>query len=334
MVLVVGGGSWGTTLAVMAAHTGRDVQLLVRDAAVCQEINTMHTNSKYTGSIKLPENIVALQSRLPTEIRSEKSLQGIVILAIPTQSVRQVCESLNIARDAMVLVATKGMEQGSLLPMSEVVTAVTGCKNVVALSGPSFAMDLLEGNLAAATVGGARANVNAVIAALQNENFILEPSDDLLGVQACGAIKNVLGIACGIAVGLDASHNCRALLWTQAMREMTAFCLAMGGKSHTATLLCGTGDLFLSCDSVTSRNTKLGYDLARGQPHQSSAVEGYHMASVTHALATKLSLNLPLCHMVYRALFENNGGKVTNKVLLQKVLGYGLQQSIIQSNSP
>jgi len=307
LVAVVGGGSWGTALAVLAARASRAdvVHLVVRDALICAEINSRHTNTKYAGDFVIPTNVVATQDF------NEAARADVVIIATPTQHTRAACIELARAisephsKNLNVVLASKGIEHGSFMLMSEVAVSVLHSQNVYAISGPSFAAEVLGGSPTIVTLGGSDIQVCTEIASkIGNRDFHIEITDDIIGVQVCGAVKNVIGIAFGMAVGIGCGHNYKAGLFVQALRETQALCVAMGGSSVTATLACGIGDMFLSCESVFSRNTRLGYAMARGEVYEGVMPEGYHMAKVAHAIIDKMSLHLPVCTGVYRVLFE------------------------------
>lgn len=306
MVTVVGGGAWGTALAAVAARASpeREVYLVVRNSDVCTEINTRRTNRQYTGDILIPGNVIAVQ-----EFRGTQA--GTVVIAVPTQHTRAACilVSERTFDDQVVVMAAKGMEcqresasNRAPLLMSEVASDILPNNPIAVISGPSFANEVLAEEPTMVTLGGASGVCSKVSQDFSSEVFNIEITEDIIGVQLCGALKNVLGVAFGMAIGANWGHNAKARLLVQALHEMALICAAMGGSRNTVGMSCGVGDLFLSCESMVSRNTRLGYSLARGD-NSDARPEGYYMASAVFDLSNKLSLRLPICNMVYNILY-------------------------------
>jgi glycerol-3-phosphate dehydrogenase (NAD(P)+) len=241
---VIGAGAWGTALAIAAARAGTDVVLWGRSL------------TRLAGA------------ELPARIRTTTAtadLHGVdaALLAVPAQQVRAV---LPVAPEVPLVLCAKGLEQATGLRLSEVVAGVRPGAAVAALSGPSFAAELAAGKPTAVTLAAADLALARHLAAmLAGPGFRLYPSDDLLGVELGGALKNVVAIAAGAVMGLGLGENARAAVVTRGLAEMARLAEALGARRGTLLGLSGVGDLLLTATSLTSRNTRLGYELARGR---------------------------------------------------------------------
>ena len=287
---IIGGGAWGTALAIVASRNDpmRTVYLCARDLELVNAINNTHTNQKYLPGISIPKNVIASQ-----ECISHAS--NIIVLAVPAQYTKSVCQNIvgTIDDGTIVVVTAKGIDIESEMFISQVVSSVLPNNRICALSGPGLAKEVASGCKTLVTLGGCAHELSGI---MSDDSFSTEITDDLIGVQVCGALKNVLGIALGFAVGHGCGDNAKARLFTRALYEMSTLCTAMGGVNSTVMMACGVGDLFLSCASLSSRNTALGYSIARGTFDSSGKLpEGYHTSGVLCKLITRLGLDMPLC---------------------------------------
>ena len=301
-VCVIGGGAWGTALAQAAAMAGRDVSLVVRDGAQMDEINVSHTNQAYLAGQILHERVGAATVAGPADI---------VILAVPAQSSRAALGALDPALLAgrPVVLSAKGLETGTLERQSEILADMAPDAIPYVLSGPSFAADVAAGRPTAVTLAGDDADhTSTLAAALAGPSFRPYASDDRIGVEIAGALKNVYALACGAIEGANLGASARSALIARAFAEMARMVSAMGGSASTLTGLAGLGDLTLTCTSVQSRNYQFGMALGRGQSVQETLASGAKLAEgvattpVADALARSLDVDAPLIAAVHAVL--------------------------------
>ncbi len=316
-VAVLGAGSWGTAIAAMARRAGRKVTLWARKDDIAQEITTQATNEAYLPGIALPEGIEASSS-------IEACLAGadVVFLVVPSQAMRETCQRIKpvLAEGTPLVVCAKGIETDTGYLMSTVIELELPGHPVGTLSGPTFAAEAARGDYTAATVAfgfdalarlqPTQSPAARTAATMASAAFRPYVSDDLIGVEAAGAMKNVIAIACGMMTGAGYAENTRAALIARGLDEMKTLATALGGRRATVTGLAGAGDLTLTCSSQTSRNMSLGFQLGQGLTRaecfggKPKVVEGERNAAAVHALSQQLGLSLPICETVYHILHE------------------------------
>ena len=306
-VAVVGGGSWGTTLAAHLVKTGHDVSLLVRDEARRDEIRARRENPRYLPGVILP---VAL--RIDSGFGSARGAE-MVVVAIPSESFRAVCRGLASAtsRGAALVSATKGLEMDTLRRMSEVAAEEGPGRPVAVLSGPSFALEVALGQPTAVVVAAAHAAVaEAVQQAFANPTFRVYSSDDVVGVELAGALKNVIAIAAGIVDGLGYGQNTVAALITRGLAEIGRLGVALGGRPETFSGLAGLGDLVLTATGALSRNRRLGQALGAGRSLAEAVretvmvAEGVRTTRAACALAERVRVEMPIAEQMRAVLYE------------------------------
>lgn len=300
-VAVIGSGAWGTALAQAAAMAGRRVTLCGRDAAQAQTINQTHTNPDYLGPIPLSDRITA------TTDRASVMAADFVILAVPAQASRAALQSIGAVALAgkPVVLSAKGFEQGTLARQTEILAEVAPDAIPLVLSGPSFAADVAAGRPTAVTLAGFDPGVTAeVAAALAGPALRPYVSDDPVGVELAGGLKNVYALACGAVEGAGLGASARSALLARAYAEMARIVVARGGSAATLTGLAGLGDLTLSCTTAQSRNYQFGLALGRGQSVDeirasgAKLAEGVMTAPVAQAMAHGLGIDAPLIDAV------------------------------------
>ena len=312
---VVGGGSWGTALAAVAAQAGRTVRLFSRDAGVAQAINRDHVNPRYLPDVTLPDGLCAT-SDLSQALTGAEA----VLLVVPSGAIRSMAEQMapHIGPDIPVALCTKGIEPVSGLLMTQVVEQYLHDSPLGAVSGPTFARETALGHPTAATVAFPFSYADRLAPhdspaarlalSLSTASFQTYISDDLVGVEIGGAVKNVIAIACGMMTGAGFAENTRAALITRGMDEMKALAEALGGRRETVTGLSGAGDLTLTCSSATSRNMSLGMQLGQGIPRAACfdgrpvVVEGEANAQSVLDLARRVNVSMPICETVFAVL--------------------------------
>lgn len=263
-VAVLGAGSWGTALAVHLARVGHRVQLWARDPALVADMRSRRANAVYLPDVSFPDTLHAT-----SDLASALTDAQFVLVAVPSHGVRQVLRAgaAHVSPSAVVLSATKGLEDGSLARMSEVIADEwSNVCEVAVLSGPSFAKELAAGLPTAVVVA---ATEDAAARHVQDEfrsgALRLYASRDLVGVELGGALKNVMAIAAGVVEGLGLGHNALAALITRGLAEMSRLAATMGARRETLAGLSGLGDLVLTCTGSLSRNRHVGVELGRGR---------------------------------------------------------------------
>jgi glycerol-3-phosphate dehydrogenase (NAD(P)+) len=317
-VAVVGAGAWGTTLAAIVARR-EPVLLVCHRAEVADEINATRRNERRLPGIDLPEGLTATAD--PARLAEARDL---VIFAAPSSHLRAVVQGSapHVPPGADVLTVVKGLERGSLLRMSEVIAEAGGIDpaRIAALSGPNLASEIAQGLPASAVIAAEDLDLATRIAErLGRREFRLYVNRDILGVELCGALKNVLAIAAGAADGLGFGDNGKAGLMTRGLAEMIRLGAAAGANRLTFAGLAGIGDVIATCGSRLSRNHRLGEELAKGRPWAEieatlpGTAEGAYTVEAALALADRYGVEMPIAREVHLALFE---GKSVQRCLI------------------
>jgi glycerol-3-phosphate dehydrogenase (NAD(P)+) len=320
---VIGGGAWGTALAMLTARGGRKVLLWMRDAETAEAVNRSHCNPRHLPGIAIPHAIEAV-----TEGDRLRAVQAFIV-AVPAQSMREVLSGLAsaIPKDVPVIIAAKGYEQRTAAPMSHIVRDTLKVTPFI-LSGPTFASDVARGLPAAAVLAGFKRSDAARLGnALATSNFRIYFSEDIAGVQFGGAVKNVLAIACGMAAGMKLGDSARAALVTRAAAELARLGRVMGIAHETLNGLSCLGDLVLTAMSPQSRNFSLGFALGEGHAvadalaSSRGVCEGVWTAPVVEGLAHRLDAEAPICEAVAAIL----AGRSTPAEQMAELLGRPLK---------
>jgi glycerol-3-phosphate dehydrogenase (NAD(P)+) len=296
---VLGSGSWGTALAVHLANTGHEVRLWARDAALASAMATVRENSTYLPGIRLPDVISPT-----TDLRAALDGTEFVVIAVPSHGVRSVARaaSAHLPPACAIVSATKGLEEGSLLRMSQVLREeLPAAGEIIALSGPSFALELARSLPTALVAAGQSATVvEAVMLHFRSPALRLYGSSDVIGVELGGSLKNIIAIAAGVVEGLGLGHNALAALITRGLAELSRLAVALGAQRDTLSGLAGLGDLVLTCTGDLSRNRRVGIELARGQTlaeilaSTRMVAEGVRTTDAALALSAKHHIELPI----------------------------------------
>ncbi|CAA9224087.1 MAG: Glycerol-3-phosphate dehydrogenase [NAD(P)+] [uncultured Chloroflexia bacterium] len=309
-IVVVGTGSWGTTLACTLARAGHAVTLLARSDEEASELRKAGENSRYLPGVALP---------LPLAISGDpgRALRDcrVVLMVVPSQTMRQNVRAIRayIPPDAAVLSCAKGFEQGTLLRMSEVIaeelafaTGRTG-----ALSGPNIAREVIEGKPAVSVVATQGPEVaHAVQPLLSTPQLRIYLSSDIVGVELAGALKNIIALGAGIGDGMRAGDNAKAAFMTRGLAEIARLGIALGANPLTFAGLAGLGDLVATCASPHSRNRRLGQALAEGRTLEEAraqlgqVAEGVTTTAAACELAARRGIEMPVTEQMYAILFE------------------------------
>ena len=308
-IAVLGAGSWGTALAVQLGRSGHPVTLWGRNAAALLDLANQHTNRRYLPGVIVPENVRPVAD-LASVVQAHRDL----LVCVPSHAFRATLAAIrpHLIAGVRVAWATKGFEHKTGQLPHEVAAEELGSNVPVAvLSGPTFAREVGAGLPTAMTVAASDPTFAAALAArLSDRMFRAYTSDDMIGVEVGGAVKNVLAIGAGISDGLGFGANTRIALITRGLVEMTRLGTALGGRAATFMGLSGMGDLVLTCTDDQSRNRRFGLAIARGEPALDAArtigqvVEGQFAASAVRSVARQLNLEMPICEQVYRVLEE------------------------------
>lgn len=300
-ICVVGGGSWGTTIAALAAQS-TDTVLWARREELVAEINEHHTNSTYLGDHQLP---IAL--RATSELGAAVSDADVIAMAVPAHGMRAVISEVAryVRRDVPLISLAKGLERGTLKRMSEVIAEVARQNPVAVLSGPNLAREILTGQPAASVVACADMDIARMLQEqFARPTFRLYTNPDVIGCEVGGVVKNVVAIAAGIAQGFGFGENTRATLVTRGLAEMSRLGVALGAQALTFAGLAGLGDLMATCSSTQSRNTSVGIRLGRGETitdimsSMTMVAEGVKSASSVLELARRHGVEMPIAQQV------------------------------------
>jgi glycerol-3-phosphate dehydrogenase (NAD(P)+) len=295
---IIGAGAWGTALGLVARRAGSAAVIWARDHAIADAIDRHHANPIYLPDVTLDPDIAAT-----THFDQAISGAEAALVAVPAQYLRDVLMIFgsHLPPTMPLLLCAKGIETGSLKTMSELVAELHPENPLAVLSGPSFAAEVARDLPTAVTIASRDAGVAEIFAAaLGNPKFRPYLSEDPLGAEIGGAVKNVLAIACGILDGLKLGDNARAALITRGLAEMTRLGIAKGARAETFAGLSGLGDLVLTCSGAQSRNHSLGVSLGCGESlaealvGRRSVVEGVASAASIAALAARLEVEMPI----------------------------------------
>ena len=316
-VAVVGSGSWGTALALRLLENGHGVVLWSHDPEKAAQMTVTRENPKLPGVVLPPALEITAAASCVEQCQ-------MVVIASPSSHIRPVCRCVapHIPKDAVVVTVTKGIEQETLLRMSQVVAEETG-HTVVALTGPSHAEEVALG----LPTGLLAACPDKELAELVQKTFLSEvlrvyTSPDIVGAELGGALKNIIALCAGICDGQQRGDNAKAMLMTRGLTEIARLGVAMGAHKDTWAGLSGIGDLFVTCTSVHSRNRKAGVLIGQGYtPQQAleevgSVVEGYYAAQAAWALGKRYHVDMPIVYGAYEILYQGKSAQEAVKNLL------------------
>lgn len=324
-VAVLGGGSWGTTVASLAAWNTQTT-LWARDVETASEVNERHRNSRYLGDLPLTESLRATDS-----LEDAVAAADVLVMAVPSQSFRAVLtEAVQHVRPWIPVVSlVKGLEQGTRRRMTQIVSEVMPGHPAGVLAGPNIAREVLRGYAAAATIAMPDLRSAEMLQDLfRTKLFRVYTGTDVIGVEVAGALKNVFAIAVGFGDGLEAGHNTRAMVITRSLRELTRLGVAMGGQAETFAGLAGMGDLIATCTSPQSRNRHVGFELARGKTleqiveEMSQVAEGVKTCGVVMKLAAEHGVDMPIAHEVDSVINHGQPAVDAYRGLLRAVPGH------------
>ena len=321
---VIGAGAWGTALADLLARNRHEVRLWAYEPDVVESINSKHENLRFLRGHSLAPSLTAV-GKLSAAVEGTE----LVVFATPSHVLRAIVKSVAgaLPRSAPMVVATKGIEKGTLSLMTEIVEQEVEGATVVALSGPSFAVEVVACQptavVVASTQNGAAA---AAQRALSSPYFRTYTHSDVTGVELGGALKNVMAVATGIAEGMGLGFNARAALITRGLAEMIRLGVALGAEDTTFAGLAGLGDLVLTCTGSLSRNRAVGVEVGKGRSlddvlrDRETVAEGVPAAQSARELATREGVEMPIVDAVNRVLFEGQSARSAIGALMTREL--------------
>ena len=326
-IAVVGAGSWGTALAIVAAELGHEVRLWSRNSEVVNAITQTHNNSVYLPDADIPSDVLAT-----SDIAEAVANAELVVIATPSHATRIVLGSTRsaLAAEVVLVSATKGIEVDSGKRISQVVGDVLGSeltKRFVCLSGPSFAKEVIDHHPTAIVAASTDASLSAAVqTALSSANLRIYTNDDVVGTELGGSTKNVMAIAAGMVAGLGLGSNSVAALITRGLAEMSRLALAEGGKFETMMGLAGLGDLVLTCTGSLSRNRFVGHELGKGRSLEDittgmkEVAEGVKTTRALKLLADRVGVEMPITEEVHGVLYENKSVRDAATALMTRPL--------------
>jgi glycerol-3-phosphate dehydrogenase (NAD(P)+) len=324
---VIGSGAWGTALAKVLADKGNDVWMWCRREDLCKQINEEHVNGRYLPSAKLPQTM-----RASPDLQKVLEGSSMVVFVAPSHATREVAKAAApyIPIDVPIVSATKGIENDSLMFMDEVLAdELPGKlrKQFAFLSGPSFAKELAAQMPTAVVIASHQPEVAQKVMRAFHAPFLrLYSSDDVIGVECGGALKNVIAIAAGAVDGMGFGNNTRAALMTRGVAEVARLSLARGGQALTLAGLAGMGDLVLTCTGELSRNRTVGVELAKGRTLQDvlatlgHVAEGVRTTKSAYDLSQKLGIDMPITRETYAVIYDGKPVKKAVEDLMAREL--------------
>lgn len=308
VVTVIGGGSFGTTVAYLLAANHEKVKLWLRDETVIHSVNTRNENSKYAPGITLPSAIMATAD-LEEAIRDS----SLLFISIPSRAFRGVAKEIGkyVKGDQILVTTTKGFEQETFKSMSEVLAEETPCLKIGALSGPNFASEILRGKPVGSVVASRFTEViEKVQDALGGKTIRIYGNEDVYGVELAGALKNIYAICSGIIQAGGYGENAKSLMIARALSEMSRFAFHFKANPSTFLGLAGVGDLIATCNSELSRNFRIGRKLSEGMTLEEAVksigqvAEGIYTLKIVKEKADRLGIDMPIVNATYKIVYE------------------------------
>lgn len=320
-ITFLGGGSFGSALAVLLAEKNNIVSIYDRDNKVVDDINVKRTNEKYMKGVIIPKEVTAFDS-----IDKAVKDSDYIVLAVPSHVIRSVCKELKgkIPEDIPIISIAKGIEEGSDKRLSTVIEEELE-NPVVILSGPSHAEEVVM-KIPTTIVSTSKNMTYAVDVQdlFMTPYFRVYTNDDIIGVETGGAVKNVIALAAGVIDGLGYGDNTKAALLTRGMKEISRVGIALGGKAETFYGLTGMGDLIVTCTSMHSRNRRAGLLIGKGMSVEAAleevgmVVEGVKACRAFYQLKEKIDISMPITDGLYKCLFEDKDARVIVEELMNR----------------
>ena len=326
-ITIVGSTTWGTTLAIINSMEGKDVVLLVRTEKESDMLNKNRENKRFLPGIFLPETL-----KISSATQNVIPRTNLLLIAVPSQTLRQNIRAIStyIPDSTIIVSASKGLEASSGMRMSEIIKEeipTLSSDNVCALSGPNLSNEILAGKPSSSVIASNNESTAQYAQSLLNCSHLrLYTNVDLVGVEICGALKNITAIAAGICDGLDLGDNAKASIITRGLAEMARFGNSLGAETSTFSGLAGMGDLIATCSSGLSRNNQVGRMLAKNIPldkirkNMDNVAEGIETTKAVVTISSKLNIDLPIINAVSKILFDEMSVENATKELMARML--------------
>jgi glycerol-3-phosphate dehydrogenase (NAD(P)+) len=322
-IAVIGAGAWGTAFAIHLARTGKQVLLWVYEQELCDLLKGTRENKDFLPGFVLPESI-----HFTTNLEEIAAYSDDIVIAMPSFALRGTIGSIASGLASKnLLVLTKGIERGTFLGMSGVIAELLGGNEdrIALLSGPSFAKEVANGAFTASVIASRNKHLAQYFQQMiHSDGFRIYISDDVIGVELGGALKNIMAIGAGVIEGLKLGTNTQAAFVTRALAEMKRLGKALGAKETTFMGLSGMGDLILTSYGNLSRNRLFGIELAKGKKardiidSQKNVVEGYYTIDAAHNLSKKLGIDMPITEELFKILYEGKDIKTSLQNIIQR----------------
>jgi glycerol-3-phosphate dehydrogenase (NAD(P)+) len=316
---IIGGGAWGTALAQSLAHSGKNVLIWAREEDVVTAINTRHENTPFLPGVPLHLNVAATGD-IAAAVKTDA-----ILMVTPAQYLRATLQSMkpHLDEKTPIVICAKGVEIDTGVMLSQIAAEVVPQSPLAILTGPTFASEIARGLPSAVTLAMKDLQSATMLAEeLSSRNLRMYPSDDIIGAQIGGAVKNVIAIACGMIEGKKLGDSARAALVTRGLAEIARLGSALGAKKETLMGMCGVGDLILTCSSMQSRNFSLGVAMGQGQTleeilsKRNSVTEGVYTAKALSIMAKNNAVEMPVSTAVHLCL----SGESTVDAMIEKML--------------
>ena len=322
-VSVIGGGSFGTVLANIAAQNGHDVMFWMRSSQVVEDVNRQHENPQYLPGYELHQKVVA-----STDMEAAVAGSDIIFVAVPSSSFRQVVQSVaaHAPERAILVSTTKGIEPGAFKLMSQILGEELPEARIGVLSGPNLAKEIASKHLTGTVIASSHDAVRELVRdVLKSEFFKVYTNDDMFGVELGGSLKNIYAIIAGVAAAIGMGHNTNSMLVTRSLTEMARFGRELGADPMTFLGLSGVGDLIVTCSSALSRNYRIGFALGQGKSTEEAVAEvgqvaeGVNTVKLVVEKADALGVYMPLATGLYQVIYEGQSiGNIISSLMMSE----------------
>ncbi|HCC07128.1 MAG TPA: glycerol-3-phosphate dehydrogenase [Clostridiales bacterium] len=320
-IAIIGAGTWGTALGLMLHSNGHKVSIWTWREEEASEMNRTRQNKN------LKDTIIPMDIEISSDLGQIIKEKDILVIAVPSVVMRENLKDIAryITKEQIIIIASKGIEESTFMTMTDIASEYMPENEVAALSGPSHAEEVSKGIPTTCVITTKKKSVAKLLQdTFMCETFRVYINPDMVGVELGGALKNIIALAAGMADGLDLGDNTKAALMTRGLLEITKIGIAMGGDQRTFYGLTGFGDLIVTCNSMHSRNRRMGILLGKGYSMKEAlaevkmVVEGVYSAKAAYDLAQKFNLDVPIIEAVNKVLFENVGAKEMVNMLMQR----------------
>ncbi len=322
-VSVIGGGSFGTVIANIAAQNGYDVMFWMRSSQVVDDVNRQHQNLQYLPGYELNRKVVA-----SADMQAAVADSDIIFVAVPSSSFRQVVQSVaaHAPESAMLVSTTKGIEPGAFKLMSQILGEELPEARIGVLSGPNLAKEIASKHLTGTVIASSHDAVRELVRdVLKSEFFKVYTNDDMFGVELGGSLKNIYAIIAGVAAAIGMGHNTNSMLVTRSLTEMARFGRELGADPMTFLGLSGVGDLVVTCSSALSRNYRIGFALGQGKSTKEAVAEvgqvaeGVNTVKLVVEKAEELGVYMPLASGLYQVIYKGQSiGNIISSLMMSE----------------